>query len=78
MITKTFVDALKHMITWFVNVYRQCFFQWGRLDTLSSWNPILDTLSWKWWLSHAQNATFGLFATASLFMLTGWFHIHLF
>ena len=26
------------------------FFRWGGLDTLSSWNPILDTLSWKSWL----------------------------
>ena len=24
-------------------------FQWGGLDTLSSWNPILDTLIWKSW-----------------------------
>ena len=27
---------------------------------------------------HAQNTTFGIFATAWLFRLTGWFHIHLF
>ena len=27
---------------------------------------------------HEQNVTFGLFATALLFRLTGWFHIHLF
>ena len=27
---------------------------------------------------HAQNTTFGLFAAASLFRLSGWFHIHLF
>ena len=27
---------------------------------------------------HAQNTTFGLFAEASLFRLTGWFHIHFF
>ena len=27
---------------------------------------------------HAQNATFGLFAAASLFRFPGWFHIHLF
>ena len=27
---------------------------------------------------HAQNATYVLFAAASLFRLTGWFHIHLF
>ena len=26
---------------------------------------------------YAQNTTFGLFAAASLFRLTGWFHIHL-
>ena len=29
-------------------------------------------------LQHAQNATRGLFAAASLSRLTGWFHIHLF
>ena len=27
---------------------------------------------------HAQSATFGLFIKASMFWLTGWFHIHLF
>ena len=27
---------------------------------------------------HVQDATFGLFTAASLFKLTGWFHIHLF
>ena len=27
---------------------------------------------------HAQNATFGLFAAANLFRVTGWFHIHFF
>ena len=27
---------------------------------------------------HAWNTTFGLFAAACLFRLTGWFHIHLF
>ena len=27
---------------------------------------------------HAQNTTFGLFATASLFRFTGWFYTHLF
>ena len=27
---------------------------------------------------HGQNTTFGLFVEASLFRLTGWFHIHLF
>ena len=27
---------------------------------------------------HAQTTTFGLLAEASLFRLTGWFHIHLF
>ena len=27
---------------------------------------------------HAQNATFGLFVAARLFMFTGWFYIHLF
>ena len=59
MITRTFVEEIKHMFTWFVNVYGQyddlLFFQWGGLDTLSSWNPILDTLLWKsglrpWWV----------------------------
>ena len=29
-------------------------------------------------LQHAQNKTFGQLAEASLFRLTGWFHIHLF
>ena len=54
MISRTFVEEIKHIITWFVNVYGQYddnfFFQWGCLDTLSSWNPILDTLLWKSWL----------------------------
>ena len=55
MITKKFVEEIKHIINWFVNVYGQYndlfYFQWGRLDTLSynSWNPILDTLLWKSW-----------------------------
>ena len=53
MITKTLVDDILHLITWFVNVYSQYGdfpFQWGGLDTLSSWNPILDSLLWKSWL----------------------------
>ena len=53
MITRTFVEEKKYIITWFVNVYGQYddfFFQWGGLDTLSSWNPILDNLLWKSWL----------------------------
>ena len=48
MITKTFAEEIKHMITWFVIIYGQyddlIFYQLGDLDTLSSWNPILDTL----------------------------------
>ena len=43
MLTTTFVEEIKHIITWFVNVYGQyddLFF----LDTLSSWNPTLVTL----------------------------------
>ena len=38
MITKTFVEEIKHTITWFVNVYDQynnlLFLQWGGLDTV--------------------------------------------
>ena len=53
MITKTFVEEIKHIVTWFVNVYGQyddIFLQWGGLDTLSSGNHILNTLLWKSWL----------------------------
>ena len=46
MITKRFVEEIKHIITWFFNVYGQYddfFFSVRGLDTLPSWNPILDT-----------------------------------
>ena len=39
-----------------VNMMTYFLFYWGGLDTMSAWNPILDTLFWKFWLRPCLNS----------------------
>ena len=48
---------------------------WHKRDVTMGQGPIRALVSFT--LQHTQNTTFELFVEASLFRLTGWFHIHL-
>ena len=51
---------------------------WRHEEKRTNEGPRVVYITEKAALQHAQNTTFGLFAAADLFRLTGWFHIHLF